>query len=136
MEFADGAEEFEVLHVAGADLDDVGVVGGDFEVFEVEEFGDDGQLVFFARLGEELQGFDAEALEGVRVGARFEGAAAKEVCAGLFDGAGGLVELFGGFDAARSGDDDEVATDLAVPYFDDCGGVFGFATGEVVWIHV
>lgn len=124
------------MHVAGANLDDVGVVGGDFEVFEVEEFGDDGELVFFAGLGEEFEGFDAEALEGVGIGAWLEGAAAKEVGAGLFDGTGGLVELFSGFDAARSGDDDEVATDLAVPYFDDCGGVFGFATGEVVWIHV
>ena len=45
-------EQGEILHVAGADLDDVGVLLDEVERFVVDGFGDDAEAVFFANLGE------------------------------------------------------------------------------------
>ena len=48
-------EEREVLHIAGADLDDVGVVLDQIEAFMIDGFGDDAETVFLANLGQNLQ---------------------------------------------------------------------------------
>ena len=76
---ASGAlEQRKILHVAGADLDDVGVFFDQIEGFVVDGFGDDAQAVLFANLGQNLQAVIAEALKAVRRSARLVGAAAEE----------------------------------------------------------
>ena len=47
-------EQGEILHVAGADLDDVGVLLDEIERFVVDGFGDDAEAVFLADLRENL----------------------------------------------------------------------------------
>jgi hypothetical protein len=54
-----------------------------------EQFGDDGEAGFLARLGQHFQAAFAQALEFVGRRARFEGSAAQDGGAGLLDGAGG-----------------------------------------------
>ena len=49
-------EQGEVLHVAGADLDDVGPLGDQFEGFAVEGFSDDAQAEAVANLGHDAAG--------------------------------------------------------------------------------
>ena len=86
---ADRLEQPEVGHVAGADLQHVGVLGDDGDVAGVDDLGDDGQPGGHPDVGEDLQRLDAEALEGVRRRARLEGTAAQQ------RGAGGLGHLRG-----------------------------------------
>ena len=76
-ELARDLEQRVVLHVARADLDDVGVLGDRVGVLGVEQLGDDRQAGLGARLGEDLERRDAEALEGERRRARLERAAAQ-----------------------------------------------------------
>ena len=71
---ASGAlEQREVLHVAGADLDHIGVLIDQVERFVIDGFGDDEQAEAVADFGHDLQTFFAQALEGIRRGARFVG---------------------------------------------------------------
>ena len=56
-------EQREVLHVAGADLDDVGVFVDEIEGFVVDGFGDDAEAEVVANFGHDLEAFFAEALE-------------------------------------------------------------------------
>ena len=109
MRFADGFEQPVVLHVAGADLQHVGVFADEVDVFDGDDFGDDGQARFVAGGGEQLQAFFLEALEAVRAGARLERAAAESGGAGRLDGAGRADDLLFAFDGAGAGDDAEVA---------------------------
>ena len=74
----DVAQERVVLHVPGADLEDVGVLGDDVDLGRLHDLGDDRQAGPLARLGEVAQGLDAQALEGVRAGPRLERAAAQD----------------------------------------------------------
>ena len=55
----------EVFHVAGADLEDVGILGNHFNVALRHDFGDDGEAGQFASLGQNAEAFFAEALESV-----------------------------------------------------------------------
>lgn len=126
-------DEAEVLGVAGADLEEVGVGGDEVDVSFGEDFGDDAEAGFGAGGGEEFEAGLAEALEFVGGGARFEGAAAEEFGSGSFDGPGGGEELFFGFDGAGSGHEAE-----GLPGADgmagdgDDGGFLAFAAGEFV----
>ena len=102
-------QQRKVLHVARADLDHVGPFGDQFEGLVVDGFGDDAQAEAIADLGHDLESFDAEALKGIRRGARLVGAAAEKLRAGgghlLGDGEGLLAAL----DGAGTGDDGQVA---------------------------
>ena len=59
--------------------------------------------VCFARFDQQLQAFDAHALERVGRGARLVGAAAQHGRAGLLDRVGDLQQLAAALDAARPG---------------------------------
>ena len=70
-------EERKVLHVAGADLDDVGIFLDEVERFVVDGFGDDAETELLANLGKNFQAGETEALKRVRRGAGLVGAAAE-----------------------------------------------------------
>ena len=106
---ASGAlEQREILHVAGADLDDVGVLVDQVERFVIDGFGDDEQAEAVADFGHDLQTFFAQALKRIRRGARFVGAAAEELGSGTGDALGDFEGLIASLNAARAGDDGEV----------------------------
>src|SRR4051812_7199982 len=85
-ELAGDLEERVVLHVARADLDDVGVGVDGVGVLAVEQLGDDREAGLGAGLGEDLEGRAAQALERERARAGLEGAAAEHGGARLLDG--------------------------------------------------
>ena len=60
---ADRGQERVVLHVPGADLEDVGVLGDDVDLVRLHDLGDHRQAGPLARLGQVAQPLDAEALE-------------------------------------------------------------------------
>ena len=99
---SDVAQERVVLHVPGADLEDVGVLGDDVDLVRLHHLGDDRQARPLARLGEVAQRLDAEPLEGVRAGPRLERAAAQDRGAGGLDRVGRLEELVAALDRARA----------------------------------
>ncbi len=120
--FADGHEEVVVLHVACADLEDVGVFGDEFDLIYGHDFGDDGHPGLFTGFGEDLEAFFAEALEFVGGGAGFEGSAAEGGGAGFFAGVSGFEELGAGFDGAGAGDEGD--------FFAAGGSAAGAAEGD------
>ena len=101
-------EQREVLHVASADLDDVGIFLDEVERFVIDGFGDDAKTEVFADVGEDLEAVKTEALEGVRRGARLVGSAAEEVDAGGLELLGDGEALLFGFDGARTSNDGEM----------------------------
>ena len=72
-------EQVEVLHVAGADLEDVGVALDDLDLARVHDFGHDRHAEAVAGGLEDLEPVAAEPLEAVRAGAGLERAAAQDV---------------------------------------------------------
>jgi hypothetical protein len=126
---ADGVEEVVVLHVAGADLEDVGVFADECDLVDGHDFGDDGEAGLFAGFGEDFEAFFAEALEFVGGGARFEGSAAQCGCARFFDFMRTLQQLLAGFDGAGAGDEAD--------FFAAGGGAEGAAEGDdgAVFFH-
>ena len=110
----------EVLHVARADLHDVGVFGHQIDIAIAHDFGDDGKPGGFARLRQQLEPFFFHALKIVRRCARFESAAAQELRAGRRHGLGGFHDLLFALDGTRAGHGDElVAADLGAADADD-----------------
>jgi hypothetical protein len=106
----DGLEEDEVGHVPRADLEHVHVALEDLHVGRVGDLADDRQARLLARLGEQLQAFDTQALEGVRGRARLEGAPAQERGALALHPAGRGQELLTGLDGTGAGHDHERST--------------------------
>ncbi len=104
---ADRGEQRVVLHVAGADLEDVGVLGHDVDLVGLHHLGDDRQAGPLAGLREVAQRLDAEALERVRARARLEGAAAQDRRAGRLDPVGRLEELVAALHGTGAGHDRE-----------------------------
>ena len=104
---ADRLQQPEVRHVAGADLQHVGVLGDDVDVAGVDDLGDDRQAGHLAHVGEDLEALLAQALEGVRRGPRLVGAAAEQRGARGLGHLGRLEGLLGGLDRARAGDEGE-----------------------------
>jgi hypothetical protein len=98
-------EQREILHVASADLDDVGVFLDEVERFVVDGFGDDAEAEMFADVGEDLQALKAKTLEGVGRSARLVGTATEKVNAGGLELLGDGEALLFGFDSAGAGDD-------------------------------
>jgi hypothetical protein len=97
-------EQRKILHVARADLDDVGPFGDEVEGFVVDGFGDDAQAEAVANLGHDASGFDAEALKRVGRCAGLVCAAAEELRAGRGNLLGDGEGLFAAFDGAGPGD--------------------------------
>src|SRR2546429_375493 len=94
---AGALEEREILHVARANLDDVGVFFDELERFVVDSFGDDAETMLGAHFRENLGAVFAESLKAVRGSTRFVSAAAKQPRARLFDALGNRKTLLLGF---------------------------------------
>ena len=113
---ASGAlEQREILHVAGADLDDIGVLVDQVERFVIHRFGDDQQAEAVADFGHDLQPLFAEPLERIRRGARLEGAAAEELGSGAGHALGDGEGLLAALDGARAGDDGQARPPMVAP---------------------
>ena len=102
-DLADPLEQREVLHVAGADLQDVGVLGHQLDLVRLHDLGHDRQAGALARRPQQGEAVLLEPLEGVGRGARLEGAAAEHVRAGGLDALRHRGELGLRLDGARSG---------------------------------
>ncbi len=74
----DRHQERVVLHVPGADLEDVRILGDDVDLVGLHDLGDDREPRLLARLGEIAEALDAQALERVRTGPRLERAASDD----------------------------------------------------------
>ena len=93
---AELAEEVEVLHVARADLEAVDVGEHGLDLGDLHDFGDDEEAGLVGDFAEELEAFEAHALEAVGGGAGLVGSAAEELAAGLGDLAGAGEDLVAG----------------------------------------
>ena len=124
-------EEGEILHAAGANLDDVGVLLDEVERFVVDGFGDNAEAEAFADLREDFQAGEAEALEGVRRGAWLVGASAEEMNAGGLEALGDGEALVRSFDGTGTGNQGDVrAAD------EDVAGRSGNANDGVFFLDV
>ncbi len=97
-----------ILHVAGADLQDVGVGGHRVHEIRMHDLGDRGQAVAPAGFGQKHQTLLAQALEAVGRGARLVGAAAQDPAAAGGDLAGARLDLLGILHRAGAGHDHEL----------------------------
>ena len=104
---ADGLQQREVRHVAGADLQHVRELGDQRHVGGVHHLGDDRQPGLLARLGQDLQAAPSQALEGVRRGPGLVGPAPQHRRACVLGHLGGLEGLLRRLDRARPGDEHE-----------------------------
>ena len=134
---ASALEEREILHVARANLDDIGVFLDEVEGFVVNGFGDDAETVGGADFRKNFQAVFAEALKAVRGGAGLVGAAAEEPHTGLLEPFGDGQALFFGFDGAGTGDEGDMLAaddDVSRGRGDSKDGVFflGVAADELV----
>ena len=130
---ADFVEQHEVLHVARADLQDVGVARDEFDVAGFHDLGDHRQSGLLTGRRQVLQTFLAESAEGVGRGARFEGAAAQHLGAGGGHGAGGRDHVLFVLDRAGPGHHDHGAVaDLDAVDVDDGVFLLEFAAGQLV----
>ena len=102
-------EQVEVLHVAGADLEDIGISLDVRHLPRVHDLGDDRHAEAVAGSAEDLEPIAAEALEAVGAGARLERAAAQNVGTRLAHPPGDLEEQRLALDGTRPGDHRQVA---------------------------
>ena len=100
-------EQREVLRVARADLEHVGVLGDHLDIGGGQDLGHDRQPRLGARIGEVAEAVEPEAAEGIRRGPRLEGAAAEHRGSCGRDLARGRQHLLAGLDRTRTGDHDE-----------------------------
>src|SRR5271163_4541194 len=112
-DFAEGAKEKVVLHVASAYLEDVYILQHHLDLRGVHDFADGEEAEFVGGFAHELEAGFAHALKGVWRCARLESARAKDFCAGFRDAFGDRENLLAGFDGARArGYDHFVAADF------------------------
>lgn len=84
-------------------------------MFDAEGFGDDEEAEFVGDGAQDLESFEAEALEAVGGGAGFEGTPAQDTAAGTVEGFGDSAGLLVAFDGAGAGhEDDVIAADVEV----------------------
>ena len=113
-------QQREVLHVARADLDAVGVLVDELQRLVVDRLGDDREVELLAHPRQDLEPLLAESLEGVRRGARLVRAAAEQLPAGALDPLGDGARLVERLDRAGAADhDDAVAADVDAADVDD-----------------
>ena len=96
-------DEGEILRVARADLQDVGVLGDQVHVTLGEHLGHDAEVIFLRSLLQELEPFLGQALEFIRRGAGLERAAAQEGRTLCLDRLGRGHELLLALDRAGAG---------------------------------
>src|ERR1022692_2975788 len=114
--FSGALQQREILHVARADLDAIGVALHGVERDFVHRFGDDAHAGFFANLRENLQSLHAHSLERIGRGARLIRAASKQMRARGTHGASAFKRLFTRFHRTRPGDHHQVrSTDSGSP---------------------
>src|SRR5438046_716418 len=101
-------EQRKILHVARADLDDVGVLFDEVERFVVNRFSNDAESISSAHFRKDLEAFFAETLEAVRGSAGLISAAAEEPRAGFLGALGDSQALLFGFDGAGTGNESNV----------------------------
>ena len=104
-----GLQEREVLHVARAHLEHARVAAHQLHVVLRQDLGHHGQAVALCRGAQDLQALLPQALEGVRRGARLEGAAAHELQPGALQERGGGLHLLLGLHGAGPGNDGEAS---------------------------
>ncbi len=90
LAFTDRIQQGEVLHVARADLQHIGVGCHQPDLFGGHYLGDDRHARFLADFSQDLQAFLAQALEGIRRGTGFICPAPQDGRPGFFDGIGHL----------------------------------------------
>src|SRR5690242_15287082 len=105
-DFAEGAKQIVVLHVARTHLEQVHVRQHHRNLGRIHNFADGAKAEFVGGFTQELEAGLAQALKRVRRSARFEGAAAKNLCAGFGDAFGDAENLLTGFDRTGTGGDD------------------------------
>ncbi len=98
------AEQREVLHVPGADLQHVGKLRDERNLFPAEHLGDDGQSGALAGLREVTQSLHTETLKVIGRGARLERAAAQHVATGIGHRLCRLHDHFAALHRAGAGD--------------------------------
>jgi hypothetical protein len=103
------AEQLEVLHVAGADLEPVDHLGDALDVSGVDHLGQHGQAGPAAGLGQQVQTRPPQPLERVRRRAGLERAAAQADRALAGDEGGDRVELLGVLHRAGAGEHGDAA---------------------------
>src|ERR1017187_5975540 len=109
---AEVAQQIEVLHIAGADLQDVHILREEGNLGLVHDFADHQQAVAVGGGTEHLQALGAEALELIRRTAGLECTAADDAGAGAGGHLGALLDLVAVLQAARAGHhDDGIAAD-------------------------
>ncbi len=114
----------------------VGVAGHQRHLLGREHLGDDRQPGRFARLGQQLETFLGQALEGIWRAARFEGAASQHRAARLPDAGRRGVQSLARLHRTRAGRDDHaLAPDDAVPDFDDRRLLLELLGGQAVGTH-
>ena len=127
------AQQREVLHVARADLQNVGVALHQLELADVHDLRHQLQIVAVGRAAQHAQAFFAEPLEAVRRAARLERAAAQHLGAGALDrGRRGFDLLFGLGRTGAGHHDDFVAADPHVADRDDAVFRLERAAGQLV----
>ena len=97
-----------VLHVAGADLQDVRVPGHEVDLADVHDLRDHLEALGVGGVAHEPQPLLAQPLEAVGRAARLERAAPQHLGARLLDGGGGGGDLLLGLHRARPGHDDHL----------------------------
>src|SRR5204862_3308919 len=78
LRFSDAPQKREVLHVARADLNHVGILLYEIDAGRIERFRDDLQAERFARIREDLEAFLAQACKIIRRTARLECSTSEE----------------------------------------------------------
>ncbi len=104
-DFTHGRQQREVLHVAGADLEHVRVLGDEFDLPRVHDFGDHRQPGRGAHFREEFKRLEPEPAKRVRRRARLERATAQQGGAGPSHTVGAFEEHRAPLDRTRTGDD-------------------------------
>src|SRR5208337_2041223 len=99
------AQQGEVLHVAGADLQHVDVLADDVHILGAHDFGDHGQSGFFASFAENLECLQAKALKVVWGSAGLVGSAAQHGGSRALYGVCCVEQLCARFHRTGAGDD-------------------------------
>ena len=86
-------QQVEVLHVARADLEDVDVRQHGLDLGDFHDLADDQETVGVGGFAQQFEAINAHALERVWRAARFECAAAKDLCAACATCSANLEDL-------------------------------------------
>ncbi len=123
----------EILHVASADLNHIGVLDHKLHAARVHDFRDHGQTMLVARCAENFQPLFAQSLMRVGARARFERAAPQDVRSRGANRAGDLVHSVGAFDGAWASDHRQMAAaDFDFSHHDDRGLALRLDAGQLI----